>query len=674
MSGEIAQVIGRIQDSLAESRVGDVSDADLLDRYSNEGDQGAFTELVRRYGPLVLSVCGRILNDRPAAEDAFQATFLVLARKAGQFRRSEQLANWLFGVATRVARASRRQALRRRQREVAVGTPPDGPGRTADEPGDWRSVLHEEIGRLPSHYRAVILLCDLEGRTRRDAARVLGVPDGTLSNRLTRARALLGRRLLRRGVAPGGLFAVCAVPSALTARTVAAAFADHPPAPIASLATEVLRPMIPLRRLLVVSLVVCGVALLALGSLPGPGLAPAPLAAAPKPMAEPVPKPAPEPADPIPQLGAHVYQVAYSGDGRHLALAHGTSKNIGANAGSPGGAVQVAGKNEVSLVDTTTWDARKLTGPTAITRGLTFTRDGKTLFAACDDGAVYSWDVATGKAGTKLEAGAGRAAGIAISPDGKYLATVQVQGAPIDPKFPRSWVQLWDAKTLKPGLMIEYDGDGTLRGDNGVKFAPDGSVAAVVATAFNGRKSFDGVIEWDPTTGTELRRFPGTVATEGAEAVSTSLAFTPDGKYLIVGGGEFITDPQNGETRTVGLVSVFDRKTGKLHKTLTDTAPGYFMAVTLSADGKRLYAATRSRTVPGALPDGTKFHGSYSEARCWDTATWNQEWVTLGQPGSAWALAVAPNGTRVVMSDFAGVWLFDTKKGETRGGLVKTSK
>src|SRR5262245_56378693 len=131
MPASLRKLIGRIQDSLAESGVGEVSDSDLLDRYARERDQAAFTELVRRYGPLILGVCARILHDRLAAEDAFQATFLVLARKAGRLRNSQQLANWLFGVATRVARASRRQALRRR--EVPVGTPPDRPGEAPDE-------------------------------------------------------------------------------------------------------------------------------------------------------------------------------------------------------------------------------------------------------------------------------------------------------------------------------------------------------------------------------------------------------------------------------------------------------------------------------------------------------------------------------------------------------------
>jgi len=199
-------------------------------------------------------------------------------------------------------------------------------------------------------------------------------------------------------------------------------------------------------------------------------------------------------------------------------------------------------------------------------------------------------------------------------------------------------------------------------------------VAAIIATAFNGRKTFDGVIEWDPATGKELKRYPGNITTEGGEAISTSIAFTPDGKYLVVGGSEFITDPDTGKTRTVGLVSVFDRKTGKLHQTLPDTAPDHYMAVTFSADGKRLFAVTRSQEMKGLLPNGTPVRRSYSEVRCWDTATWKQEWATLGQPGSGWALGVSPSGTRIVMSDFAGVWLFDAKNGEARGGLVKTSK
>ncbi|MBX9622175.1 MAG: hypothetical protein K2X82_00005, partial [Gemmataceae bacterium] len=127
MPAGLPRLVERLRGALGPP-VGDAPDGELLDRFVRDRDQAAFAELVRRRGPLVLGVCGRVLRDRAEAEDAFQATFLVLARKAGRIRRPDQLANWLFGVAARVARAARRRVVRRRRVEVAVGTPPDRPG------------------------------------------------------------------------------------------------------------------------------------------------------------------------------------------------------------------------------------------------------------------------------------------------------------------------------------------------------------------------------------------------------------------------------------------------------------------------------------------------------------------------------------------------------------------
>jgi WD40 repeat protein len=374
-----------------------------------------------------------------------------------------------------------------------------------------------------------------------------------------------------------------------------------------------------------------------------------------------------EPPDPQPRSDSHVYQVAYSRDGRHLALSHGKSHVFdGVN-------MKEIGEHKVTLIDTATYkELLTLTGPTATTRGLAFTVDGKTLFAACDDGMVYSWDVATGKEGTKLEAGAGRAASLAVSPDGKYLATVHVQDPWLNHDLPSSWVQLWDLKTLKSVRILKgVKGDSGLRGDDGVRFSPDSeSVAAIFATDLDDEKLFAGVVEWSTATGKELRRFPAVSITDKAKAMNTSLAFTPDGKWLVVGGSELIPDPKTVWT-TAGHIWVFDRRSGKLHKTLPDTAPDNFMAVNVSADGKRLYATTSTPVMPGVLKNGTRFTGSFSSVVCWDTDTWKPAWTATGQPGSPMALGESPSGKRVVLSDTTGVVLFDAKNGEPRGGLVE---
>src|SRR5262249_45040927 len=160
-------------------------------------DEEAFAGLLRRHGPLVFGVCRQVLGDAHDAEDAFQATFLVLARKAATVARQDSLAAWLHRVALNVARTARTAAARRRapERETALRTRP-GPG---DEvaPGDWQPLLHEEVDRLPEKYRVPVVLCYLEGRTHEEAARQLGWPLGSVKGRLARARDLLRARLTR---------------------------------------------------------------------------------------------------------------------------------------------------------------------------------------------------------------------------------------------------------------------------------------------------------------------------------------------------------------------------------------------------------------------------------------------------------------------------------------------
>ncbi len=180
---------------------GGLGDGALLDRFALGGDQAAFAALVERHGPMVRATCRGILGSRDDAEDAFQATFLILSLRAGTLRRGESLAGWLHRVARRVSiRAGVARARRAALEARATPARPD-----AGSPGPWDDVLpllHQEIGRLPEKYRAPIVLCDLEGLTRDEAAGQLGWPPGTVAGRLARGRDLLRARLGRRGVAP----------------------------------------------------------------------------------------------------------------------------------------------------------------------------------------------------------------------------------------------------------------------------------------------------------------------------------------------------------------------------------------------------------------------------------------------------------------------------------------
>jgi RNA polymerase sigma-70 factor (ECF subfamily) len=175
-------------------------DGQLLERYVATRDEHAFAALVERYGPLVFAVCQRVLRQAQDAEDAFQATFLVLARRAPSLDGRRPLANWLHAVAYRTSVKARQSAARRRAHQLQLLSLATVP---APEEKPWielRPLLDEELNRLPEKYRAPLVLCFLEGKSHQQAARELGWPSGSMSRRMNRARELLRRRLARRGL------------------------------------------------------------------------------------------------------------------------------------------------------------------------------------------------------------------------------------------------------------------------------------------------------------------------------------------------------------------------------------------------------------------------------------------------------------------------------------------
>ncbi|HKI18976.1 MAG TPA: sigma-70 family RNA polymerase sigma factor, partial [Isosphaeraceae bacterium] len=181
-----------------------LTDQELLERFvagDNEAAEAAFAALVDRHGAMVLGVCRRLLGNRHAAEDAFQSVFLVLARKAQAIARREQLASWLYGVARHDALDARARAARQKAREKRLGAMVPVEPRDETLTRELRTILDEELGRLPEKHRVAIVLCELEGLSRREAAIRLGVTEGTLSSRLARAKARLRDRLTRRGLA-----------------------------------------------------------------------------------------------------------------------------------------------------------------------------------------------------------------------------------------------------------------------------------------------------------------------------------------------------------------------------------------------------------------------------------------------------------------------------------------
>jgi RNA polymerase sigma factor (sigma-70 family) len=204
------------------------TDGQLLGSFVDDRNQAAFAELVERLGPMVWGVCRRLL-DHHDAEDAFQAAFLVLFRKAAGVQPRQMIANWLYGVAHQAALEARRSAARRRAREMRMIELTRPQATEAELWSDLQPLLDRELSALPSNYRCVVLLCDVEGKTRMEAARQLGLPEGTVASRLARAREMLATRLTRRGVTvSGGMLAAtlsqvaasASVPAALVSSTI----------------------------------------------------------------------------------------------------------------------------------------------------------------------------------------------------------------------------------------------------------------------------------------------------------------------------------------------------------------------------------------------------------------------------------------------------------------------
>lgn len=281
-NGQLDNVLRYIRSLVAAGQTRELPDRELLERFVTRHDETAFAAIVERHGPLVLGICRRALQNEHYAEDACQATFLVLARKAGSIRKRQSLGCWLYGVAYRVARKLRADLKRRAARDVTlVDLPrPDTTGEIT-----WReglAVLDEELTRLPMTYRSALVLCYLEGRTQDEAARELGCSLGALRGRLERARECLRTRLVRRGVglsatllgtALGSTQSSAAVPPTLAITTVraAAAFArgqtllELISAHVTTLTEGVLKAMF-LTKLKVVITLVFAVRLLSLGA------------------------------------------------------------------------------------------------------------------------------------------------------------------------------------------------------------------------------------------------------------------------------------------------------------------------------------------------------------------------------------------------------------------------
>lgn len=278
-------------------------DAELLERFARDRDEQAFAALVQRFGPMVLAVCHRATRDAHLAEDAFQAAFVVLARRASDVRPAAAVRSWLYGVALRCANGVRAVRARNSARETPVAEVPDRAAdeRTPPDP-DALAALDEAIASLPEHLRAAVLLCELDGLTRAEAAARLSIAEGTLSSRLAKARKLLAQALRSRGFAlpATGLAALgsgAQVSARLAAETAALLRADALPPTVAALTGKVYRAMFA-QKLKLAGLVLALASAIAVGVLlvqqrepePPPEVPAAPVVRAPERTEPPLPK------------------------------------------------------------------------------------------------------------------------------------------------------------------------------------------------------------------------------------------------------------------------------------------------------------------------------------------------------------------------------------------------
>jgi RNA polymerase sigma factor (sigma-70 family) len=585
------------------------SDAALLDHFVRERDENAFAALLARHGPMVQGVCRRVLHDTHHAEDAFQATFLVLARKAATVRPPDRLAAWLHGVARQVAlrllrgetRRCRREAHRTLSRPTAVAAQP------LEELSarELLLIFDEELQRLPQAYRLPLTLCCLEGLTQEEAARRLGWSAGSVKGRLDRGRARLHTRLARRGLTLAGVLAAVelsrgtapAMPAAPTVRAALAFVAGQgQPGRAALLAEGVIRGAI-LGRWKVAALVLMSVGLAAAAGV----------LARPKPAA-PAPPPAPvagpqarvgEDGDPLP--GGALFRLG------SLRLRHRTT--LRSVAFTPDGKYLASGgwDRVISFWDPATGkEIRRIVAPEHGVDAITFSRDGKLLAGAGMDGDVILWDAATGKEIRRLEGHRRQVKGIAFSPKGDRLIAGDAEVA-----------RLWDVAGGKVLHTLPV-GQG---GVSAVAYSPDGRL---IAAAGENATTF----VWDAARGRQLHRLRG----EGTYVYA--LAFAPDSASLLVG-------VENGSA------AVWDPATGKPGRPL----PGKLRSLhtfAFSPDGKLL-----------ATGDGNR------QLRLWDWAARTERWHVTAHPDRVQSVAFSPDGrTLASASAESSIHLWDVATGK----------
>jgi RNA polymerase sigma factor (sigma-70 family) len=580
-----------------------LSDGQLLQRYLSGGDAAAFAVLVRRHGPLVHGLCRRIVGPGPDLDDVFQATFLVLSQKAASIRKQGSVAEWLHGVAYRLATRVKSRRDRRWRREQTI----DGkleqiadPAPTHRDPAtqaamrEVGSILDQELQRLPKGYGDALVLCLMEGLSHVEAARRLGCPVGTLHARVQRGRELLRQRLERRGVSLSAVALsvviaerAVAVPPALVHGTLECVSGQGASAKVVALAATAMSTwgsmLAKVAGAAAFGVMLAGVAVATLG------LATREVNVQPPPTPQ---------AATVPQVKELIAAKDASGD----QLPRGALTRLGTTrwrhaapvhflAMSPDGKTVVSAADDryVRVWDFGTGKELRRFGPGPGDFGLyakmtssqnlavaAVSRDAQFLAATFDRPTIELWNLATGKELPSIpvtdEKNARRLPGaLAFAPDGKQLAIAENSGT----------IRLWDidaGKVARELIGQTILGPSPLGRPIEVAYAPDGkTLVSVLAKLENQTKQGADVKFWGPATGREIR----SIAVPAERGVGTPV-FAPDGKWLAL--PTWLDGPK--EDSEVWLIAT---DSGEVSHKWKMPVTGVTV-VTFSADGARIFA------------------------------------------------------------------------------------
>jgi len=664
----------------------DLTDAQLLTSFVESRKEAAFSHLLERHGPMVLSVCRRVLRGRDGTEDAFQATFVVLARRARSIRRRDSLASWLYGVALRVAQGFRAKASARFRHERLAATMAKREPEKEPTWEEFRDVIDEEIAVLPEKYQAPLVLHYLEGKTQLETAQALRCSRSTVRDRLEQGRELLRERLARRGIttSTGALAAAlveqaapAAVPPSLTLAAVHAVMGGTLSAPATAIVQEVMYALGLAKTKALASIVVI-LGILAGGTISAAQLlsedrrgvktehtAQTPL------MPDRNPERVDQCGDPLPEgavarLGPQRFR--YEGYLRRLIY-------------TPDGKTLLGYSNSgVHLWDaaTGTEQQRFAVRVTGFQVEMDLSRDGSTL-AVCngaedEETKISLWDLRSGKntANLSLPDGEGRTAimnHVRFAPDGKTLAV--------------TWTPQEDARKGKvvvfdvaAGKVRAFLGHGESRGYN-FAFAPDGKTLALAVGAPE-----PGVQLWDTGTWRFIRMLTKVPEAEARRHGAVTMTFSPDGKTLALASSR---------------VALIDVATGQVSQELKLPPPGFaspieglafcsYSKTLVGADmwGRvvawegtktKVLRARQSGADHVALalsPDGktVAVGGSHRTLRLWDVGTGRELFADYqGHDPGTRCIAVAPDGKTLVTVGNGQIDLWDTASWQRRGTL-----